>query len=514
MRRRKATLLLFSVTALLSTGFALGAGCSAGAKNSGIPGGGGTGGSPTTSSGGSTTSVGGGTGGDGNTIMIDDGGMDVNNDAQMNPCGTKCGPEELCDQDHVGLDDNCNGQVDEGCPCAAGQAHACFKGDPSYMSSPGCFPGTEKCTENGEWGACVGGVHATDDQKCYLNNMTACHPIKAVPFQDVNLKDGTGDFSADAVPGSETWTVTCPQGIAQCPGVTGMSPADDFKPLQSGEYSVTYTKQVQGGGTDMCTYPLFVGAPGLRVELSWEHDLGGTGVDLDLHVHQPNNTLPWSIDGAPQDCTWSSCTVDQFQFGFNAPNWFAGAAPPDPVSWYLDPVFEKNTCYFAPRGKGQEWQSLGKGCHNPRLDLDNIFCDPAIVDVNDSEFCAPENVNIDYPPKNQWTRIGVHYFSAHGLNYDVHPAIKIYCDGALAAELGPAGYYDPEAAITFVPSDGEGIAGNRFWLAADVAFVASDCGTNSCVVKPLYADPVGKTPVFLLDQTAEQSFGPDYPPAP
>jgi len=515
MRRRRATLLFFAITTTLTAGFALAGGCSANKPNNqGGSGGGGASGGTTAGSGGVTTSTPTGTGGDGATIILDDGGMDVNNDVQMNPCGTACGDTELCDPDHIGLDDNCNGQVDETCPCAAGQAHSCFKGDPSYVSSPGCFPGTEKCTENGEWGACVGGVHATDDQQCYLNDQVACHPISAVPFQDVNLKDGTGAFSANAVPGTETWTVTCPQGVNPCPGVAGVNPPDDFKPLQSGEYSVTYTKGVAGGGTEMCTYPLFVGAPGLRVELSWEHDLGGDGVDLDLHVHQPNNTLPWAISGEPQDCTWSSCTVDDFQFGFGAPDWFNGVAPPDPVDWYLDPVFEKNTCYFSPRGKGAEWQALGMGCHNPRLDLDNIFCDPLLSDPNDPSFCAPENVNIDYPPKGEWTRIGVHYFSSHGLNYDVHPTIKVYCDGALAAELGGAGYYDPEQPITFVPSDGAGFAGNRFWLAADVAFVDSECGTKGCVVKPIYGDPVAKTPVFLIDSTAEQNFGPDYPPPP
>lgn len=514
MRRRQTALVFFALSCAVSCAFALAGGCNA-TPNVQPAGGGGTGGGTTNTAGsGGTTTTSNGDGGDGNILIIDDGGADVNNDVIQNPCGTQCGPVELCDPDHVGLDDNCDGQVDEICDCSAGQANFCFKGDPSYLNTPGCFPGTQKCTENGQWGPCVGGVHATEDQKCYLNDQSACHPISAVPFQDVNLKDGTGTFSANAVPGSEVWTVTCPDGIAQCPGVGGVAPADDFKPLQSGEYSVTYTKGVPGGGTESCTYPLFVGAPGLRVELEWEHDLGSTGVDLDLHVHQPNNTLPWSIDGAPQDCTWSSCTVDDFQFGFNSPSWFNGAAPPDPVNWYLDPVFEKNTCYFAPRGVGQEWQYLGMGCHNPRLDLDNIFCDPAVTDVDDGDFCAPENVNIDFPPKNQWIRIGVHYFSSHGLNYDVHPRIKVYCDGALGGELGPAGYYDPEAAVTFVPSDGAGLAGNRFWLVADVAFVDSECGNKSCVVKPLYANAAAKTPLFMTDNAAEQSFGPDYPPPP
>jgi hypothetical protein len=519
MRRRKIATLLFACSLIVTSGFALSAGCDATKKPNSTTGGGAAGAGGGGGMGGSTggqpsSSSAGGDGGDGNSIIIDDGGNDVNMDVTANPCGTKCGDTELCDPDHVGLDDNCNGQVDEGCPCSAGQAHSCFKGDPSYAASPGCFPGTEKCTENGEWGPCVGGVHATDDQKCYLNNMAQCHPISAVPFQDVHLKDGTGMFSQNAVPGSEVWEVTCPQGVDPCPGVNGANPPDNFKPLQSGEYSVKYTKGQAGGGTASCTYPLFVGAPGLRVELEWEHDLGDTGVDLDLHVHQPNNVLPWSVTGDPQDCTWSSCTIDQFQFGANAPSWFNGAAPPDPVNWYLDPVKEKNTCYFAPRGKGQEWQMLGMGCHNPRLDLDNIYCDPTVVDVNDDSFCAPENINIDYPPKNQWIRIGVHYFGNHDLDYDVHPSVKVYCNGALAAQLGPAGFYTPEAPITFVPSDGNGVGGNRFWLVADVAFVDSKCGNKSCVVEPLYADPTHKTPVFTIDKAVENGFGPDYPPLP
>src|SRR5262245_54827552 len=63
-----------------------------------------------------------------------------------NPCGSLCGPAELCDLDHLGLDDDCNGEIDEGCPCQPGTAHACFKGDPSYHGTPGCFDGVELCT--------------------------------------------------------------------------------------------------------------------------------------------------------------------------------------------------------------------------------------------------------------------------------------------------------------------------------------------------------------------------------
>lgn len=458
-------------------------------------------------------------GGQGGEIIIPDGGPDAPPDVYINPCGTACGPTELCDDAHLGLDDDCDGQVDEICDCAAGTAHSCFKGDPSYHNTTGCYDGTEKCSENGKWGACLGGVHATDN--CFSADLTNCHPISAVPFETVDLKNGTGNFSANAVAGSETWSVACPAGVNPCPAVAGASPPDDFQPLQSGEYTVTYTKGVSGGGTESCTYPLFVGAPGLRVELEWEHDVEpcagfSCGVDVDLHLHQPNNTLPWAISGEPQDCGYGNCKIETIQLGFNqTPTWFPmGNVPPDPVNWYKDPVFEKNLCYFAPRGAGQQWQSYGQGCHNPRLDIDNIYCDPTISDPEDPDFCAPENINVDFPPQGEWFRIGVHYYSSHGVTYAVHPKVKIYCNGSLAADLGAIGYYSPETPVTFEPADGSGFNGNRFWMVADVAFSDDACDTSACTVKPLYADQNAKTPLFVLDTVAETNFGPGYPPPP
>jgi hypothetical protein len=465
---------------------------------------------------GSSSSSSSGMGGEAGGFFIPDAG-DAAIDVPVNPCGSKCGPDELCDDFHLGTDDDCDGQSDEGCPCSAGQVQSCFLGDPSYRGTPGCFDGIEKCSENGKWGPCTGGVHAT--QNCFATDNLSCHAIISPPFLTTDLKSGTGNFSSDALPGTEVWTVTCPDGVNPCPAVSGSSPPDDFKPLQSGEYTVTYTKGLQGGGTASCTYPLFVGAPGLRVELSWEHDLGADGVDLDLHLHRPDNFLPWSIDGADQDCGYGNCTISAFAFGFaDTPDWFGAGQPPNPIAWWKDPVFEKNNCYFAPRGVGLEWQQNGKGCHNPRLDLDNITCDPFIMDPDDFQFCAPENINVDFPPKGQWFRIGVQYYDNADLTYDVHPNIKIFCDGALTAELGSKGFYDPEVPITFTSADGANFpTGNRFWAVADVAFrdkVEGECAAKGCVVVPLYTDAATRTPLLMYGGDAESSVGPAYPPPP
>ena len=84
---------------------------------------------------------------------------------------------------------------------------------------------------------------------------------------------------------------------------------------------------------------------------------------------------------------------------------------------------------------------------DPRLDLDNIQCTPSVNDVNDSTFCAPENINVDYPPYGQWFRIGAYYYLNWG-NADpvVHPTVKIYCNGHLAGDFGAGASNAPHPA--------------------------------------------------------------------
>ena len=107
------------------------------------------------------TGQGGGVGGTGAGFSPQGGSDQGGSGGQIeNPCGSECGPEELCDGTYAGSDDDCDGIVDEGCPCASGVAQACFKGDPSYRSVDGCFDGSQKCNELGFWGDCIGGVPA------------------------------------------------------------------------------------------------------------------------------------------------------------------------------------------------------------------------------------------------------------------------------------------------------------------------------------------------------------------
>jgi hypothetical protein len=476
------------------------------------------------------SSGGGGTGGA--IIDLDSGPGDAVNETPINQCGSQCGELEKCEPQFLGYDDNCNGLVDEGCPCTPGLSHWCFKGDPASRGTGPCKDGTAVCSELGTWGPCIGGFHADAKDNC-LNQGTpvGCHDLTVPPFTTVMLKDGTGTFGQGAT--DVKFSVTCPPQIPlpNCPKVQSEASMDaTYTPLQSGQYTVTFTK---GGGADACTFSLYVGSGGLRVELNWDHqgegadnhytdDAGapqaGKGPDLDLHVHRPGVKSPWfsGLMGLKKDdCFFGNCTAPNFTMNLpTAPIWFF----PDqyPHNWTYKAPYDPNdpiyTCYNAPRGAGKEWKAFKKGCHNPRLDLDNITCDNTVSDPQDALFCAPENVNIDEPPYGLWTRVGVHYYG-HCYAGDLHPMVTIYCGGTQVAQLGTAGYNKP---VTF-PASGCGQdddASNLFWLVADVMAVQGVCGEVECVVQPLYGDAATKTPLLMKGGDVKSKFGPECPPAP
>ncbi|MGM0555183.1 MAG: putative metal-binding motif-containing protein, partial [Myxococcota bacterium] len=87
---------------------------------------------------------------------VDQGGDCNDSDPAINPgvveeCqGDSC---ELCN----GIDDNCNGRVDEDCPCTGDETQTCF---PFGSGSPGngnCAEGEQQCSE-GTFGDCTGAV--------------------------------------------------------------------------------------------------------------------------------------------------------------------------------------------------------------------------------------------------------------------------------------------------------------------------------------------------------------------
>src|SRR5262249_2140836 len=69
-----------------------------------------------------------------------------------------CTAIEQCDD---GLDNNCNGVIDEDCFCTPGQVQSCFHGPPGRRGLGVCADGMQTCQGGAEfvsWGECMGGI--------------------------------------------------------------------------------------------------------------------------------------------------------------------------------------------------------------------------------------------------------------------------------------------------------------------------------------------------------------------
>jgi hypothetical protein len=368
-----------------------------------------------------------------------------------------------------GLDDDCNGKVDDTCHCTLGDVERCFGGPAVARGVGACTDGTQTCTSSG-WGDCVGAIVPTDeicngvDDDCdglvddglTCDGLLACpttvpdvYPYSQVTFSASDYFHGDAmrwHWNVEGGPCDQlflTTTGTPPHQSFITQGVHGPD-LSLYMPL-SGDYTITLQITDTSGTKWGCKWVQHVNGPGVRFELCW--DTTGSS-DLDLHVHRPNSTTDFfetsTGDDSPDDCDYRTC---------------GGASATGVVA---------------------DW-----GSASPSLDLDNI-----------NMIGGSENINIVQPHDGDRFRALIHYFKG---NKVTHPLVNIYCGGHIKATYGQA----PDQVQGF--DVGNGWANGDMWRVADVAAVVDGMGmTSDCTVTALH--PLGQTSGYRVGHDNNISY--------
>ncbi|MGV3621411.1 MAG: hypothetical protein ACO1OB_11375 [Archangium sp.] len=234
----------------------------------------------------------------------------------------------------------------------------------------------------------------------------------------------------------------------------------------SGDY-VVQGEFTLDGKSYACTQKIQVRAPGVRAELCWDTvgGLNGTdGNDIDLHfarlqgmtcANQGWVTTCVNSDNSTQDCHYlgtSGCASG------GDPKWGYTASP-------------ASSCLG--------WSSKRSvNCANPRLDRDNVRCDRSITDPTSTDFCGPENINLDNPNNGDRFVVGVNHFGNSRGTPNAKPHVNLYCNGERVLSVG----YNPATGQTNFPllnTAGSATSGD-FWTVATIKANVSGGNITSC----------------------------------
>ncbi|TAK31038.1 MAG: hypothetical protein EPO40_05980 [Myxococcaceae bacterium] len=411
---------------------------------------------------------------------------------------------ERCD----GVDNDCNGVVDNGCACTAGATRSCYEGAAGTAGVGVCRAGMQTCAAGAggvgsAWGACTGqtlpGPEVCDgaDSNC---NATVDEGCACAPGATRGCYEGAAGTAGVGV--CRAGTQGCVVGSG---GVGSAWGTCTGQTLPSGEVCNARDDNCNGaaddglscsGPTVTCPAPRTAPA-GSTVNLT-ASPVGGVSYRWEVVSAPPGGASTFGSATTPST-TFTTVIVGTYTLRFTVTDaagrtascmttvtmqghglrveliWDAGdsASRVDmdlqvhnrlATAWAVT-AGSANVCYW--NNRNPEWDAAG-AVDNPALDVDNLLGR------------GPENVRVDTPPTSQVYSVGTYFWEddrARALvGTPVGVTVRIYCGDTLAA---PPFTRSLRAGASGRPTSTN--LANDFWRVARVQFTSA----STCTVTPV-----------------------------